>query len=206
MDNKIDMDYVFREWDAKIATTIIGAGIPYDQVEDVKSDIYLDMVRRDICKKYDPSRAKCFSTYLYKFVYSLISNHFLHTKRKKRIPSKMCVSIDDLFEKTRNLSDDFIFLELMSSYDSMLEIEQNLFVEEILEQMDIPKHRKLIVSRSGTPVSLKNIVALIFQGFTIKEISDKVDVKVASIRRSLHCLKDAQWFNAYLNGYAACSR
>jgi RNA polymerase sigma factor (sigma-70 family) len=189
------MEDVFRDWDAKIAKTISGAGIPHYDVEDLRGDIYLSMVRRDICGKYDPSRAKSFSTYMYKVIHSMIGNYFRDRKCKKRVPQEFMISVSEVVEVSdyHTHTDQRLFSEEMLAYDAMSEIEQNNFVESVLIELSMPKYKKLIIGANGVSISLRDAASLLFKGHTVKEIADSIGAKVSAVSNSLHGLKSIRW-------------
>jgi RNA polymerase sigma factor (sigma-70 family) len=189
------MEDVFRDWDAKIARTILDAGIPYDSVDDVKSEIYLSMVRRDLCQKFDPARAASFSTYLYKIVHSLISNQFRDLYRKKNIPTSKILSlgIDAEFDDTE------LFSHTLHAYIIMDEIEKVDFVNRVLEELENPENHQTIWGKDGKTMSLRDAVLMMFKGYSIQDIADSIGAKSWSIKKGLQNLKTLTWISDYRN-------
>jgi hypothetical protein len=192
MDSIITMEDVFRDWDAKIAKTIAGAGIPYSEVDDVKGDIYLSMVRRDICGKYDSSRAGSFSTYLYKVVHSMVSNHFRNCHRKLRIPKDRITNIG-----TDRFDDSHLFSEITHAYCIMDDIEQADFINSILLEIEAPERNKIFVSSDGREVSIKEVVSRLFSGQSLKGISTSLGIEVGRLTKALKFLKRVRWVSEY---------
>lgn len=184
MEKKITMEDVYRDWDSKIARTIIDAGVPFDLVDDVKSEIYLSMVRRDLCSRFDPTRAKSFSTYLYKIVHSLILNQFRNLHRKKSIPVE---SVTYLGTGTE-LEDSGLFSEVMYSYDTLEAIEQLSFVEALLRELDQQPSQKVIRGKSGE-LSLQKAVLMVLDGYSVRDIADSIGTHAETVKRSLKHIK-----------------
>jgi len=185
------MEEVFRDWDHRITMTIANSGVPYDSIEDVKGEIYLSMIRRDICGKYDPTRAKCFSTYLYKVVHSLIGNHFRDYQRKKHIPDDKLVFFQSFFE------DSFLFSCDTLIYDNLKDIEREDFIEKVLTELALPENKRVIRSASGASMLLKDAVYLMMQGHSMKDIASSIGVRSEAIKKSLSSLKNTTWLVEY---------
>jgi len=186
IEMKIDMDYVVKEWDNKIFSTIIYSGVRYEDAQDLKSSIYLSMVARDFCGKYDPKKAQ-FSTYLYTFLHSLIFNYRRDMTAKKRIYDKSCVSLSDLsvyYDKT-----------LSSNEDKFGNIDENIQIDFIIDQIvhDFNRFRCPKVFKNNTSYYVKRILTLCIQGYTIPEIARLLKVKRHEIQKTLKAVRQLGW-------------
>ena len=70
----ITMETVVEKWDSKILYTIISKGVLKSEAQDVKNSLYLNMVEKNFCGKYDENRG-AFSTYLYTYVNNYVKNY-----------------------------------------------------------------------------------------------------------------------------------
>ncbi|VVB50707.1 Sigma-70 region 2 [uncultured archaeon] len=178
------MEDVYRDWDSKIAKTILMAGIPSESVDDIKSEIYLSMVRRDLCSKFDPERARSFSTYLYTIVHSLIANEMRKYHRKKYMPVRNVF----YFDRIEDLDRSNLFLTYFRAFDELPEIERVAFVEDIVRELELPKNHREIQGRIGS-ISLKSVVLLAFQGHSLKDIAGSIGAHPDTVKKSLMFLK-----------------
>ena len=181
---KIDMDYVVKEWDSKILSTIIYSGVRYEDAQDLKSSIYLSMLSRGFCDKYDAKKAK-FSTYLYTFLHSLINNYRRDLNAKKRVHDKTCISLSEMrvyYEEKRN--------ELSSDSPSDL-VQEAFIIDQIIR--DFNRFRCPRVFRSNTDYYMKRILTMCVQGYTLSEIASALQVKKHEIQRALKAVRELKW-------------
>jgi RNA polymerase sigma factor (sigma-70 family) len=197
MDTKISMEDVFRDWDSRILKTLVGAGIPYSDVEDVKSDVYLSMVRRSACEKYDPKKAKCFSTYMYVIIHSIISNYFRDRGRKRRIPPGVLDSIESEVCWDNEGNSVLLSDTLYSFSNQMSEVEQRDFVDKILEELELPEYQCGVAVVGNKKISLREVVTLLLKGFTLSEIARQAEAKVQSVQRCLLRLRQLRVIRKY---------
>lgn len=181
---KIDMEYVVREWDSKILSTIIYSGVRYEEAQDLKSSIYLDMVSRDICGRYDPKKSK-FSTYLYTYLHSLISNYRRDSTAKKRILAKSCVSLSEMrvyYEESKS--------EGREDFPSN-DVQEEFIINQIVR--DFNRFRCPKVFRSNTDFYIKRILTMCIDGYTLTEIAASLKVRKHEVQKVLKAIRQLRW-------------
>ncbi len=195
------MDYVVKEWDKKILTTIIGAGIDFNEAADVRNNIYLNMVHRKFCEKYDPERAE-FSTYIYKFLQSLIKNYYRDRCTKKRGCGKIThvgISADGVYYKGSEEVDASRgripghTIPFTDPYKQplMKEAEEVFIVDKIIK--DLNKYHFPRVFGDKTNKTVKSIICLILKGYTVREVSQILHVERHRVKTALKGLQNLKW-------------
>lgn len=180
----IDMDYVVKEWDSKILSTIIYSGVRYDDAQDLKSRIYLDMISRNICGRYDPKRSK-FSTYLYTYLHSLINNYRRDSNAKKRILDKSCISLSRLRVYYRETP-----IEGKEDAPDHT-VQEDFIIDQIVR--DFNRFRCPKVFKGKTDFYIKRILTMCLAGYTFVEIASALGVKKHEVQKALKAIRQLRW-------------
>lgn len=180
----IDMEYVVKEWDRKILSTIVHSGVRYDDALDLKSKIYLDMISRRICDKYDPNKSQ-FSTYLYTYLHSVISNYRRDSNAKKRFLEKSCLSLSEVrvyYEENR---------ESVFGDSPLNSVQEEFIIDQIVR--DFNRFRCPKVFKGKTDFYIKRILTMCVEGYTLSEVASALGVKKHEIQRVLKSIRQLRW-------------
>lgn len=193
---KITIDQVIEKFDKKIERVIQNFNLL--NVEDIKQDIYMDMVRRGYLIKYDPKYAM--ST----FVYTFVRNHCRNARRnlffKKRRGRMNTLSLDYPIKKEKGQFDKYFTLQdiLPAPLTLLKDIETNNFVNRLTEEV-ANKKVYFIATSKKRKISLKKVIDLLVMGYNIKEIARKLKVSDLTVTRKFKRLSSKTWIRDYYN-------
>lgn len=184
---KVTLEDVIKKFDSKIETTILNKRFKFEEVEDVKQDIYLTMLKRKYLQKYNSKYA--LSTYIYTFV----NNHCNHVWRdslcKKRVARYGGISMD---------SDEYLFLRgvLPSGTRFTDTIEMDDFILNILKE--VSKNKAYMTNTRKGRVNLKKVIDLVVSGYNVREAIKKLRLNCPSVFRQFKRLSSKRWVSAYI--------
>lgn len=192
----ITPETVVKDWDSKIRATIISKGINFDDVEDVKSTIYLNMLRSNLCGKYNPQRSK-FSTYIYRYIHSQIKNYYRDADRDKRGVNKRSLSFEGYYSSDTECAMRTQTLINRASMDS----HTTYAIDEFFIEASLFKELKTVgaVKLMKSEQNLKKAIKMILSGYGICYTWQFIGVSQKSFSSLLEMIKSIPWVRSLRN-------
>lgn len=194
----VTLEEVMNKFDSKIEQTIQRKNFIFDEVEDIKQDIYMNMLRRGYLKKYNPKYA--LSTYIYTFVLNHCKHIWRDSFAQKRGGRYLTISIDNEIEGrkgTGNRSGTFL-KDLIPNKNSILSpIESNDFIISILKE--VSKNNIYTINGRKGRINLKKVINLVISGYNVKEASKKLKISPTMVSKRFIKLSNKSWVNQYIN-------
>lgn len=182
---KITLEEVIKQFDKKIERAIRNNAFIVRDIEDVKQDIYMAMVRRKYLKKYNPKYA--LSTYVYTFVRNYCRNMRRDHLLVKNQAMKDICSIDNLPNRAEYL--------LFVNPNILKEIEWAEFIGKVYK--DVENNDFYSVRKFRGKVDLKTVIKLLLSGYNTLEIARKTGVSWTSIDKKFGKLAKRNWIKEY---------
>lgn len=197
---KVTLEDVIKKFDSKIETTILNKRFKFEEVEDVKQDIYLTMLKRKYLQKYNSKYA--LSTYIYTFV----NNHCNHVWRdslcKKRVARYGGISMDSdpylaPFKTSTGSTESLFLKDILSSRVRFTDtIETDDFISNILQE--VSKNKAYMTNTRKGRVNLKKVIDLVVSGYNVREAIKKLRLNCPSVFRQFKRLSSKRWVSAYI--------
>jgi hypothetical protein len=184
---KVTLDEVIKKFDAKIERTILNKKFAFAEVQDVKQDIYLNMVRRKYLQKYDPKYK--LSTYIYTFVNNECRHIWRDSFAKKRAGRYHMISLDN---------DTYSFLKETlpsGSKNPQKSIELNDFVLGVMKE--VSKNKVYVIKGRKGNVDFKKVIDLIISGYNVREVAKKLKISWPIAYKRLKRLSTRAWVKEY---------
>ena len=181
------------EWDSKLEATIRSFKLKED-VEDVKNQIYLELLDKAYLDRYDSEKATI-STWVYGFVKNSLRKKY-HRNARDFIYNGVSI-MDDYEEEAVGQA---LFLNIFANDTEQDEIYLKIIVEDIIKVLSKECYAAHSYSSTGIPRDMKTVALMFMEGFTPKEIAQKFETSVQFVYKLIKRIGSLE----ELQGYREC--
>lgn len=142
------------------------------EMEDVKQDCLYRFARVNTVERWDPEKAACFSTYMFRCIHNFIHSYYLNDSSREHVVHNS-ISLDRDRGEEGNPVDLHHYLE-GTNYNSISDLGLHLSgIHKLLVE-----HDKIDIPRS---IKLSSLLEKICEGKKDQEIADEIGITCAGI-------------------------